>query len=169
MILAQTPRIRIRQLTVSDAAFILELFNQPTFLRYIGDKGVHSLACAEHYLRSGPLASYASSGLHMYLVEERGTDRSLGLCGLIDRDELPGIDLGFALSSEHLGKGFASEAARAVIALARAHFKLTELFALTHPDNTASQKCLLKLGFAFKETLNADGFAENSKLFHLTL
>lgn len=170
MILCRTGRTIIRHLTLADAPFIFALFNQPSFLEYIGDKQIANVEQARRYLREGPLHCYQTTGLHMYMVErDDETHSALGLCGLIDRPVLPGVDIGFAFDSNHLGYGYASESALAVIELAKQHFLLDELIALTHPDNIASQRCLEKLGFSFQRTISPLGYAMNSKLFHRAL
>ncbi|MDB5969750.1 MAG: Ribosomal-protein-alanine acetyltransferase [Hydrocarboniphaga sp.] len=142
----QTPRLRLRQLTLDDAAFILELVNEPTWLRYIGDKNVHDLDDARRYLREGPIGSYQRLGFGLYCVELPADSTPIGLCGLIKRDTLPDVDIGFALRPAYFGQGYIPEAARAVIEQGRSEFGLQRLLAITQPDNQASIAVLLKLG-----------------------
>ncbi|WP_337840722.1 GNAT family N-acetyltransferase [Rheinheimera sp.] len=139
-----TERLIIRPLTLDDAAFALALYNEPSFLQYIGDKGVRTLADARSNLEQGALASYPKFGFGMYkVVLQDGT--AIGLCGLIQRDFLPVPDLGYAYFPQFTGQGYALEAAQAVVAHART-LQLTELQAIVSPQNLASKKLLEKVG-----------------------
>ena len=99
--IAKTPRLTIRQLQLSDAAFVLTLYNDPSFLQHIGDKGVRTLADAEKNLQQGAIASYAEHGYGMWLVED-WQGQAIGLCGLIKRDFLTETDLPVLLFSSSL-------------------------------------------------------------------
>jgi len=143
----ETPRLRLRRLRLADARFIHGLVNDPAFVRFIGDRGVRTLADARRYLRSGPLASYARHGFGLYHVAlHDGTP--VGLCGLVKRDALPDADVGFAFVPAARGRGLAGEAAAAVIEHARRDCGLARLAGVTALDNLASMRLLEKLGFA---------------------
>jgi ribosomal-protein-alanine N-acetyltransferase len=160
----KTERLVLRELILADAALILELLNEQAFIEFIGDKGVRDLAGAENYLREGPLASYAKHGFGLWCVTLKdGTP--LGMCGLLKRDFLNHPDLGYALLARFTGRGYAHEAAAAVMQHARGHLKLTNLHAITAIGNPASIKLLGKLGFAFVEFIQQPGYEEPSRLF----
>jgi len=146
----ETPRLRLRELTAEDAAFILELLNEPAWLRFIGDRNVHSLEDARGYIARGPAASYVKNGYGLWAVALRESGEPLGMCGLIRRDSLPHPDLGFAFLARHRGRGYAREAAAAAVALARERFQIARLLAITDPDNGASQAVLEHVGFVFE-------------------
>lgn len=146
MVVAETGRLRLRRLTLDDAPFILELLNEPSWLRFIGDKGVHSLEDARGYLTRGPLDMYARHGFGLYLVElHDGTPA--GMCGVLKRDGLDHPDLGFAFVPRFWGAGYAREAAAATMAYARESLGLGRILAITSPDNERSGSLLLKIGF----------------------
>ena len=159
-IVRETPRLRLRELTDDDAAFILELVNEPAWLRFIGDRNVHSLEDARGYIARGPLASYAKHGFGLWAVDLRETGERLGMCGLIRRDSLPHADLGFAFLERHRGHGYAREAAATSVAVARERFGLARLLAITDPDNAASRAVLEHVGFAFEREFT---WSENGK------
>ncbi|MCK6546303.1 GNAT family N-acetyltransferase [Myxococcota bacterium] len=148
----ETERLILRELDDDDAPFVVALLNQPSFLRFIGDRGVRTEADARNYLARGPVGSYRTHGFGMYLVVERTTGTSLGICGLVRRDTLPDVDLGFAFLPEHWGKGYALEAARATLAEARL-LGLPRLLAITDPENAASIRLLEALGLRFERTM----------------
>jgi len=143
----------LRRLSTADAAFILRLLNEPSWLRYIGDRGVRTLAAARDYILCGPLESYQRFGFGLYLVELKASGVPIGLCGLIKRETLPDVDIGFALLPEFCGSGYAFEAASAVLVLGERVFGLRRIVAITKPDNHSSIKVLEKLGLRFERTL----------------
>ena len=145
----ETPRLDLRQLVREDAPFILELVNEPSWLRFIGDRNVHSLEDAVGYIEKGPLESYAKNGFGLYLVVDRESGASAGLCGLIRRDVLPHVDIGFAFSPRFWGRGLAFEAASAVMAYGRDVLGLSPILAIVNPDNEKSIALLEKLGMRF--------------------
>ena len=145
----ETPRLDLRQLVREDAPFILELVNEPSWLRFIGDRNVHSLQDAVGYIEKGPLESYAKNGFGLYLVVDRESGASAGLCGLIRRDVLPHVDIGFAFSPRFWGRGLAFEAASAVMAYGRDVLGLSPILAIVNPDNERSIALLEKLGMRF--------------------
>jgi ribosomal-protein-alanine N-acetyltransferase len=161
----ETSRLRLRRLDPGDAAFILELLNDPSWLRYIGDKNVHSLDDARDYLSQGPIDSYRRLGFGLYCVELRDSATPIGLCGLIKRDTLPDIDIGFALLPAYFGQGYIPEAARAVIDQGRREFGLKRLLAITAPDNQASISVIRKLGLQPLGSIALDGAAPSTLLF----
>ena len=143
----ETPRLILRQFTVDDAEFILTLLNEPSFLRYIGDKKVRNLEDARQYILNGPVASYEGNGFGLYAVEIKESHTPIGMCGLLKREELPDPDIGFALLPDYWNKGFAFEAAAAVLQDARQ--KRDRILAITTPHNAASIALLERLGFGF--------------------
>ena len=152
MVIVETPRLRLRELAPGDAAFVLELVNEPAWLRFSGDRNVHSLEDARAYIARGPVASYAKHGYGLWAVEVNASGELAGICGLVRRESLPHADLGFAFLARHRGRGYARESAAAVVELARERFHLPRLLAITDPQNTASQAVLERVGFHFERS-----------------
>jgi ribosomal-protein-alanine N-acetyltransferase len=150
----ETERLLLRQFNLDDAQFILTLLNEPSFLRYIGDKKVRNLEDARQYILNGPVASYERNGFGLYLVELKDSHTSIGMCGLLKREELPHPDIGFAFLPDFWNKGFAFEAATAVMKDARERLKLNRVLAIVNPDNDASIKLLERLGLRFEWLLD---------------
>jgi [ribosomal protein S5]-alanine N-acetyltransferase len=149
----ETDRLVLRRFTLDDAEFIFRLVNDPSWLRFIGDKNVHSLDDARRYLREGPLDMYQRYGFGMYRVEERASGTPAGMCGLIKRDTLPDVDVGYAFLPEFRGKGYAYEAAAAVLAHGNRVFGLRRIVAITTPSNETSIRVLEKAGMKFERLL----------------
>lgn len=147
MKLIQTERLIIRPFTLEDAPFVLRLLNEPSFIENIADKGVRTLEQASAYLTGGPLASYAVHGHGLWLVQHQVTGSPMGMCGLIKRDALPEVDLGYAFVPEFWGLGYASEAAEACVTWGCDTLRLAGLLAIVSPGNTASIRLLQGLGF----------------------
>jgi RimJ/RimL family protein N-acetyltransferase len=145
--IAETPRLQLRRVKLSDAEFFHRLLNEPSWLENIGDRGVHSAAEAVLYIRKQIWEPYRSCGFGMYLVQRKEDGVPIGLCGLVQRDFLEHPDLGFALLPEHAGHGYAAEAAQSVIALVESRWGIGLLCAITKGDNLRSVKLLERLGF----------------------
>lgn len=158
----QTERLQIRPMVaVQDAPFMLRLLNEPSWLRFIGDRGVRTLAQAQAYIEQGPVAMYASHGHGFCVVELRGQQQPLGICGLAQRDYLDSPDIGFAFLPEYCGQGYAFEAARAVLAHGQEALGLRRVLATTRAENLESQKLLGKLGLRFDRLIpHPDGSRE---------
>lgn len=153
---AETERLELVHLTVEDAPFILELVNDPAWLRFIGDRGVRTVAQAEAYLRDGPLASYAAHGFGLYLVRRQADGALLGMCGLLKRPSLPQPDIGFAFLPQFTGQEYGFEAATAVLHHTRHVLNLSPILAIVKPNNHRSIKLLEKLGLRFQQRLFLD-------------
>lgn len=166
---AETPRLVVRRLTVEDAPFIVALLNDPAFLANIGDKNVRTLDDAVEYIRAVPLASYATHGFGHYLVELKSDHRAIGICSLVARAWLADVDLGFAYLPDFRGHGYAAEAAAAVMEYARAALGFTRLVAIVSPGNRASIALLEKLGFRLEGAANPPGESKPLSLYRRTL
>ena len=167
MTVPETERLILRHFNVDDAEFILGLLNEPSFLRYIGDKKVRNLDDARQYILNGPVASYEKHGFGLNLMELRGSHMPIGMCGLLKREELPEPDIGFALLPDFCSKGFAFEAAAAVLHDARERLRLQRILAITSLDNEASITLLERLGFKFERVIELAADREPVRLFSL--
>jgi RimJ/RimL family protein N-acetyltransferase len=164
----RTARLELRPLTLDDAAFMVELLNDPGWLRYIGDRKVRTKQDAISYLRNGPLAAQAERGFALWAVRRQGDAPDaapIGICGLIQREGLADVDLGYALLPAYRGQGFAREAAAAWLACGFEHFGLTRIVAITSVDNEASGKVLASIGMRFERRLRVAGHDEDSNLY----
>ncbi|HKP47120.1 MAG TPA: GNAT family N-acetyltransferase [Pyrinomonadaceae bacterium] len=161
----ETHRLVLRRLTPDDAEFILALLNEPSWLRFIGDKGVRTIDDARSYILKGPVDMYARLGFGLYLVELKEQAVAIGICGLIKRDSLPDVDIGFAFLPAYWGQGYALEAAAATMEYAAHTLGLNRILAITSLDNERSIKLLEKLGLSFKEVLKLSEDAPRVRLF----
>lgn len=159
LVIAETAHLTLRRTTLADAAFLCRLLSDPDWLRNIGDRGVRTIEDAEQFVRNKLWKAYETDGFGMYTVETQTDRRPAGICGIVRRPSLPGPDLGFALLPEFRGRGFALEAASAVMDYARDVLHLPPLLAITTPDNERSGRLLVKLGFEFQRLvrLTPDG------------
>jgi len=165
MIVRETLRLRLRHLIRDDAPFILELLNEPEFIRNIGDRNVRTLEDARRYIRTDTVSGYEKSGYGLYLVELKEDGRPIGVCGLLKRDYLEDVDVGFALRDGFRGLGLAFEAAAAVMRHAREDLGIARIVAITSPDNHASIKLLGKLGLEFERMIRAPDQDRDTRLF----
>ncbi len=165
----ETKRLRLRRLTTDDAPFVIELLNDPAWLRFIGDKGIRTLEDARHYLQQGPLAMYDRVGFGLYLTELAEEGTPIGICGPIKREGLKDVDLGFAFLPAFRSKGYAQEAAVAVVAYARDILKLRRLVAVTSAENQSSVRLLEKIGMRFERMIKLFPNKPEVSLFAIAL
>jgi RimJ/RimL family protein N-acetyltransferase len=161
----ESARLVLREFDLDDAEFILELLNESAFVRFIGDKGVRTRADAREYLQKGPLDSYRRFGFGLYLASLRADGMPIGMCGLVKREELADVDVGFALLARHCSRGYAAEAAAAVLEYGRRALNLRRIVAIAKPDNEASVAVLEKIGLGFERMIRLSGDGPELKLF----
>ena len=163
MIVLETERLVLRWFEIKDAPFILELVNDPAWIQFIGDKGIRNLEDAQKYILNGPVDMYNKVGFGLYLVEQKEDLTPLGMCGLIKRDSLEDVDIGFAFLEKFRSKGYGYESASAVIEYGVQQLGLKRIVAITTIDNINSGKLLEKVGLRFEKIISESG--ENLKLF----
>ncbi len=171
MIVIESPgsRVRLRQVGNDDAAFILKLLNEPSFIENIGDRGVRTLEDTGAYLDKVASVTHTIAGLGSWLVERKSDSIPMGICTLLKRSTLDDIDLGYALVPEYWGVGYAEESCKALMAYARIRLGLQRLVAVTSAQNTASTRLLDKLGFTFERYTRLAGGREELQLHAIAL
>ncbi|PGS01113.1 GNAT family N-acetyltransferase [Bacillus pseudomycoides] len=165
MNILETERLTLRLQTTDDAAFILELLNDPSWLQFIGDRGVRTLEDARIYILNGPIRMYEQFGFCLFLVERKEDHVPIGICGLVKRDSLEDVDIGFAFLPKYWAKGYAYEAASAVMAYGKDKLGLNRIVGITTPDNHASAKLLEKVGLRFERSMQLANDSEELNLF----
>lgn len=159
----ETDRLILRWLTPDDAAFILELLNEPSWIRFIGDKGVRTLEDAKKYIVAGPMIMYSQMGFGLFMVERKEGSIPIGMCGLIKRDTLDNVDIGFAFLSTYQTQGYGFESASATLKYGHEEQDLKRILAITSLENQASSRLLEKIGMNYEGTIILD--KEKLKLF----
>ena len=161
----ETERLILRRVTTDDAETILELLNEPAFIRFVADRKVRTTAQAVEFITAKMLPSYAEFGFGFYLVELKESRVAVGICGLIKRDTLDDVDVGFSILERFWRNGYAYEAACAVIDYGRCKLGIPRIIGVTAPDNESSAKLLEKLGLRFEKMIHLPGYGAESKLF----
>jgi RimJ/RimL family protein N-acetyltransferase len=165
----ETTRLILRWFKPDDAVFIHELLNEPAWKQFIGDRGINSIEAARNYIATGPIASYQRHGFGLFAIELKPAGTLVGMCGLIKREALDDVDIGFALLSRFEGKGLAYEAAGATLDYARDSLRLRRLVAITTPDNERSARLLERLGMRFERLIRLSDEAEDLRLYSIEL
>jgi RimJ/RimL family protein N-acetyltransferase len=165
----ETDRLVLRQLSPDDAAFVFDLVNDPDWLRNIGDRGVRSLDDARAYIQKGPMDMYARIGFGLWLTTLKSDGTPIGICGLLKRDTLDDVDIGFAFMPAFRAQGYAREAAAGTLAYGRDTLELRRIVATTVPSNDASGRLLEKLGFRFEKMIRPNGDERDVKLFGIEI
>lgn len=149
----ETARLKLRTLDADDAQFYLQLVNESSFIENIRDKGIRTIAEAEQAIQTAHCEVQEKMGFSLYLAERKEDQVAIGLCGLVKRDDLPGIDIGYAYLPEYARQGYAYEANAGLLEYAHDKLQLTELLAIVSPHNQASSNLLEKLEFQLQETI----------------
>lgn len=165
MKILETKRLILRLVTETDAEFILDQLNQPSFIEFIGDRGVRTVEGARNYIETRFVKSYEDNGYSLYLVELKESSTPVGLCGFVKRDTFSDPDIGFAFLPQFGGKGYAVESARGVMKYGHDVLKLERVLAITTQDNESSGRLLEKIGFAFERLIEMPPDNEVLKLF----
>jgi RimJ/RimL family protein N-acetyltransferase len=153
----ETERLVMYKFTPDDAAFMLALVNSSGWLRFIGDRNVHSEEEARAYLERGPIGMELRTGYRQYKVTRKSDGACMGHCGLLKRDTLPDVDLGFAFLDGYGKQGYAREAASAVMDVGKRVYGLTRIVGITLADNGPSIRVLESVG------MTREGVAEPAK------
>ena len=143
----ETGRLVLREMNADDAAFVHQLLNEPSFIRYIGDRGVRTLDDARRYIAEGPVAGFERHGYGLMCVLRKEDGIQIGMSGVLRRDSLPDPDLGFSFLPAYWSQGYALESAQAVMRHARGTLGLGRILAITTTDNEPSMRLLDRLGF----------------------
>jgi RimJ/RimL family protein N-acetyltransferase len=162
----ETERLFLRELSADeDAEFVLELVNEPGWIRNIGDRGIRTIDEARGYILNGPAKSYEQNNFGLYLVGLKNTGERVGICGLIKRESLEDVDIGFAFLERFWSKGYAVESAAAVMDYGRETLGLKRIVAITIPANRGSIKVLEKIGLHFEKMVKMPTDEEEIMLF----
>jgi ribosomal-protein-alanine N-acetyltransferase len=162
----ETERLNLREMSDADAPFMLELLNDPDFIRFIADRGVRTNEEAARYIEARFVASYRQHGFGLWLVETKDGREAAGMCGLLKRGEpVPGVEVGYAFLPKFRGRGYAYEAAAASARYAREVLGLPSLYAVVNPDNDASIRVIEKLGLTYERPVRLAGEESDISLF----
>lgn len=164
-VILETTRLTVRPFTLDDASFILQLLNEPSFIEHIDDMGVRTLDDARNYICERLIAAYKQHGFGLWRVGLKEADTPIGMAGLLNRETLDTVDLGYAFLSEHFGKGYAFEVTSAIMTYARVHLGCRKIAAVVHANNEPSIRLLRKLGFCYERMVRLADDQEEIQLF----
>ena len=167
-IIIKTSRLQLREFVLEDAAFLLSLMNSPGYVRYIGDRNLRCTADAQDYIAERIAPPYQQDGYGMWLVQEAIDAKPVGTCGLVNREFMDDVDLGYAFLPEASGLGYATEAAAAVLDYASRNLGFDRVVAITALENPGSIRVLEKLGYRFSRIISFPGDDEGARLFEPT-
>lgn len=162
MTILDTKRLILRQFSVDDAPFIYDLFNDPDWIRFIGDRNIHTVDDARTFIEKRLIPTYEKFGFGFYLTAIKETGEPIGMCGLVKRDFLDDVDIGYAFLPHARGKGFAFEAAEATMRYGMDTLDIPRIVAITDVENVRSTRLLQKLGLHLQGTItHPDGTPVN--------
>jgi [ribosomal protein S5]-alanine N-acetyltransferase len=148
----KTERLSLQPLSENDSEFIIELLNTEGWIKYIGNRNIQSNADAIAYIQK----INANKNIRYWTVKLKDTKSPIGLVTLIKRDYLEHNDIGFAFLPLFYAKGYAYEAANAVLNYLSKNKLATNILAETLPENMSSIKLLEKLGLRFEKEMEIE-------------
>ena len=167
MEILETENLTISEINTGDAEFILELLNDPDWIRFIGDRGVRTKKEAARYILAKHVKSYLKFGFGLYRVKLKNNEHPIGICGLVKRDGLDDVDIGFAFLPAFRRNGYAYESATAMLEYAKDVLEIERIVAITSLDNENSGKLLEKLGLRFDKIIRLPNDDKESRLYVL--
>lgn len=168
-VVLETPRLILREFAIHDTDFIIDLVNCEGWIKYIGDRNIKTEEQAKNYLINGPLKSYRENGFGLCSVDLKETQIAIGMCGLIKRNYLENIDIGFAFLPQYSGKGYGYEIAKATLNYAKDNLKLKTIDAITLPSNSNSIKLIEKIGMSYHSVFIDPNTNEELLLYRIEL
>ncbi len=149
----KTERLHLTLMSLEDAPFILELLNTKEWIDNIGQRNVHSISDAEKYIHKKMILHYEKNGYGNFLMTREEDGAKIGCVSLYNREDVEGVDIGFAMLPQYARKGYAYEGSMAIMNLAKGEFGLSSVCAFTSKDNIASQKLIERLGLRLEKTI----------------
>lgn len=165
MTILSTQRLELSKITLNDAGFLLELMNDKAWIQNIGDRGIHNLEDAENYIRETFFKSYETYGFGFYVISLKSTGEAIGTAGLIDREGIEGVEVGYGLLPAYRGKGYAFEATQAIFNYAKSELNIEKVVAIVNPNNEKSIFLLERLGLRFEKMIQFPGEEKEVKYF----
>lgn len=165
----ETKRLYCRPTQLQDASLVLKLTNTPDWISFIGDRNIRSKAQAKEYIKTKMLPQLEALGYGNYTIILKENDVKIGTVGLYNRDGLEGVDIGFGLLPDYYSKGYAYEASKELLTIAKNNFRLSNIQAITLPENKASIRLIERLGLIFKETVQLPDDPDTLLLYTTTL
>lgn len=157
-----TVRLLLNKLTVDDHEFILELVNTPEWIKYIGNRKIKSNKEAIVYVQK----MIDSPHINYWVVKSIERQIPMGIVTFIKRDYLEHYDIGFAFLAKYTGKGYAHEAATAILHDVKEDPSHTQILATTLKENANSIRLLEKLGFRYMNEIEVEN--ENLLVYGIT-
>ena len=155
--LMETDRLRLRPVTVDDTALMLAVWNDPAFIENVADRGIRTVEQAREAIKGGAGKLFEDYGYGPYCMSLKSDGTMIGICGLFKRENIDYPDIGFGVLPDYCGKGYAGEAAKAVVEYARDTLGIGVLTAIVSPTNTASIGLIEKLGLTFERMIIMPG------------
>ena len=155
--IANTKRLSLRKIDLNDADFMLELLNDKTFINSINNRNIRDIEQAKTYIQEKMLISYRLHKYGMYIVEITETQERIGVCGLVFRDQFEYPDIGYAYLQRYHGKGYAKEAAFALLEYIKGEKEFKKILAICQAQNLASISVIEAMGFNYEKIVRLDG------------
>jgi len=167
--LMETERLRLRPVTVDDTALMLAVWNDPAFIENVADRQIRTVEQAREAIENGAQKLFENYGYGPYCMSLKSEGSMIGICGLFKRENLEDPDIGFGVLPDFCGRGYAGEAAVAVVDYARSELRIDRITAIVSPTNVPSISLIEKLGLTFVRMITMPGDDEAICLYRRSL
>jgi len=149
----ETNRLTLTPMAIEDAPFVLELLNTKEYIDNIGQRNINTIEETEKYIYEKMIIHYEKNDFGNYLITRKEDGQKIGCVSLYNREDVEGVDIGFAMLPDYFGKGYAYEGAEKIKNVALTEKGLKSICAFTSRENKASQGLIEKLGLTFEKTI----------------
>ena len=155
-----TSRLTLRTFIPADDIALHRIMNEPDIMQYFPNTAPPEMERVQALIER-QLMQYEKYNLGWWAVVPEGGSDLIGWNGLQYLPETDEVEVGYLLSKQFWGRGYATEGARAALHFGFETLGLGQIIGLTHPDNKASQNVLLKCGLEYVEQKEYFGILAN--------
>lgn len=165
MIITETPRLILRQITTDDVDDLAAIFADPVVMKFW--PSTRTYAETQQYC-DRILSCYEEYGFGLWATVHKADNKLIGRCGLIPQlvDGQTEVEIGYLLAKEYWGRGLATEAAVAIKNYGEEQLNFNRLISLIVPENIASQKVAIKNGMKYEQDTTHAGIKHSVYAVH---
>jgi len=153
----ETARLRIRPMSEADATDLHELYSDRDAMKYLTSRPPTTVEESLAWVRQ-KMELQEAEGLSLWSIVEKASGHVIGDCGLqYEDDERTELGLAFRLRRRSWHQGLAFEASAACLRAGFEQLGVDRIVGITHEDNVAAQRLMLRLGMEFLEQRTWEG------------
>ncbi len=145
-VVLDTERLLIRKWNDEDAAEVADIYVNPEVMEFIPGGVWSPERTARVIARMRELD--VEHGYGFYPIVLKSSGKVIGHCGLGFLEQTPEVEVAYVLDSPYWGQGYASEAARAMLAYGFSRLNISRIVAVAFPENARSIGVMRSVGMS---------------------